>query len=238
MVGEAKFPETKNQGDTDYQSGAIIPDFKVLNPGSKKIDGSNGAQAGMFHLYRKKEDVFVAREFKAIPLYWTPYSVIWDPNGKFSPGAPPFLVSVYDENTSIRWNPTEKKYEQGPLIAGDPEKNVPPIPEEMAKYLRSGLLLYLILEDGKVGKMFLQYKDLENFREVVGNAKSLSPILVKSVKSKNKQGQTVYRIEFETTNSSPYPSAQVHVDRAKQEVSNQVDLQHGITHEEEGVNTN
>jgi hypothetical protein len=226
---ESRVPEKRQQA-ADFTSGAIVPDLKVVRKiEGTKLEGKDNVKLGMFQLYRKGEDNFLPVEFKAIPLLWLPFNLVWDLAGKFIPGQPPALISVYDENTSIRWNPDTKEYEQGPLVYGDETQGIPPC-EPFAEHGSPGLLVYLLLEDERIGRLHLRYKDQESFEELVKTIEPFSPVLVKSKKGKNKSGQTRFGVEFEATKGFPEVDVKGYTEKAKAEVEEQVNLQNGNVH--------
>jgi hypothetical protein len=229
---ESKTPEKKNQQqNNEFQSGAVVADLKVVRKvEGTKLEGKDGVKLGMFQLYRKGEDNFLPVEFKAIPLLFVPYSIVWDLSGKFVPGQPPALISIYDENRSIRWNPDTKEYEQGPLVYGDEDQGIPPC-EPFQEYGAPGLLVYLLLEDERIGRIHLRFKEQEEFESLMKTVEPFSPLLVKSKKSKNKNGQTRYGVEFSPTKGFPEVDVTTYVSKAKEEVQAQVDLQEGVSKE-------
>jgi hypothetical protein len=229
---ESKMPTKRevNNGE-GFTNSVVIPSLKVIH----KVEGTKkegtGARPGMFSLYKKEADELLPSEFKAIPLFWTPYTIVWSADGKFQPGNPPFMISIHDENKSVRYNSAEKKYEQGPLVFGDTQNDVPPS-DVFEKHGKSGLLLYLLLEDENVARIHLLYKDMDSFEELSAQIKPLQPIVVRSKKSKTSKGVTVYRLEFEKATEFPEVDAKAFVEKVKEEIESMVALQNGETKEE------
>jgi hypothetical protein len=231
MAVEASFPTRQQNSQGDFQSGAILADLKIV----RKIEGTKlegkDVKLGMFQLYRKNEDIFLPLEFKAVPVFWCAYNIVWDLGGKFLPGQPPALISIYDENKSIRWNPDAKEYEQGPLVYGDEDSDIPPC-RPFEEHGTPGLLVYFLLEDERIGRMHLRFKDQDNFTELAKTIDPFTPILVKSKKGKNKQGQAKYSVEFESAKGFAVKDIQSFVDKVKAEVEEMVNLQQGIVKKE------
>lgn len=232
---QSKVRERKqNSGDGEFKNVVIIPDFRVIGKvEGTKLEGTD-ARPGMFQLYNKKGSEFYPVEFKAIPLFYTAYNIVWSPTGAIVPGQPPFLVSIHDENRSVRWDSESKTYVEGPLVYGDADQDIP-ASEVFEKYGKPGTLVYFLLENERVVKMHLLYADEEAFDNAISGLKPFTPVTIKSHKKKAKNGQTVYRLEF--SSAAEFPSnikPQFHLDRVKQEVFEMLALQEGkVTESEE-----
>lgn len=223
MYVEPKFPvkEYTNKGSI------VQPNCFVVLPGKKYDDEKLGGQAGMFTYIKGKAVEYLPILFHGVVVSYVSYKRAWSPDGKLAKkGQPPFCSAIL-EDTSLRWNDGEKKYEPGPLCFGDAKRGIPacPLYGNACKY---GLMVWIVTEDEKLLKLFLQNKDMQNFLEVAKGTKKYSPMSIKSLKVKSKTGTTFYNIEF-AASDAPFPALDFakFEKRADEEVNETVSSQRG-----------